>query len=656
MAPIARNPSQTPLPAIASWGPRGLLRAALATSIGFAVGCAQSPFGGSPSEDLRRAILDASTTELRDANSRTNPIVTTREAETVGAEIRPDILAEVEKMSGPKAREATVPQYGPDLLGRPIGTAKVSLERAVQGAASRNIAVQFARLGPAIGEAQVTAAAAAFDWVFIGSSSYDRNDTPRVSTSLSGSSFNSEVAASAAFTQQVGFRRNTVGGGRLTLLHDYSYTEDETPRQQSRPDPAQVAAFTVQFDQPLLKGFGSEISQAEVRVARNAERGAVLTLKRDLIRVATDTESTYWQLVQSYQDLLILQRLLESGEEIVRIVRNRMQLDANDAQVANAEARVKRRRADVLRAQTQLRLISDRLKQLMNDPDLPVGSELLLIPSDNAVDAPVKFSLRESIRAGLQNRPEIHQAILGIDDASIRQMVADNARLPDLNLRLQFRNQTLDDSAGEVYKDSFDFRQLDYLVQLAFEYPLGNRKAEADMVRRRLERMQSVLAYRNQLQTIVGEVKSALVRVQLNYDLISKTRDTRLSETNSLRVLKIENEVKGRTIERLEIELNQQERVASSEREEIQAVIEYNAALADLFASMGTTLERNNIQFVVPDVAPVSDGADSPIGWEYRAPPRTGEKLAPESDPGAAPDAAMPSESPAPAPQPSNPE
>ena len=167
--------------------------------------------------------------------------------------------------------------------------------------------------------------------------------------------------------------------------------------------------------------------------------------------------------------------------------------------------------------------------------------------------------------------------------------------------------------------------------------------------------MQTVLAYRNQVQTIVTEVKSALVRVQLNYRLIAQSRDSRLSATNALRVLKIENEVKGRTIERLDLELNRQETVASAEREEVQAVIEYNVALADLFSAMGTSLERNNIQFVVPDAGSIDLGPEAPLGWEYKAPPQTGERLPPSSDPAAAPDPAPEAPAAAPSTAPSTP-
>jgi outer membrane protein TolC len=170
-----------------------------------------------------------------------------------------------------------------------------------------------------------------------------------------------------------------------------------------------------------------------------------------------------------------------------------------------------------------------------------------------------------------------------------------------LSLRLQTRFAALDDSMGEAYVSLLDGSYVDYVAGLSFEMPIGNRRPEAEFRRRRLERMQSVLSYRNTVQQVVNEVKAALNRVVLNYSLIGQTNLSRLAASEALRVLQVDKEQGGGyTIERLNIELNNQEQVAAAEREEIEALTEYNSALADLFLSMGTALERNNIEFVVP--------------------------------------------------------
>jgi outer membrane protein TolC len=270
----------------------------------------------------------------------------------------------------------------------------------------------------------------------------------------------------------------------------------------------------------------------------------------------------------------------------------------------------------VTSAQVQLALLSDRLKALMNDPQIPLGSQVVVIPADFAVDQPIRFSLSESIRSALRYRPEIQSAILSIDDASIRQLVARNARLPDLSIRLQTKWAGLDDQLGESYGDVLSGNFVNYVVGLAFEMPIGNRRAEGEYRRRVLERMQTVLAYRNTVQTVVNEVLASLHQISLFYTLIDQRYTDVLASADTLRLLTFEKEVgPGYTSERLELELNQQERLAQAEREHVQSLTQYNSALADLFSAMGTTLERNNIQFVVPTVEDALEGARGVEGW-----------------------------------------
>lgn len=586
----------TPRPAVT--GPLG---ATCALALALFAGCSQSPFGADAERDLRRSVIESARRELADAQKNPAPIVTTREESIARLGLDPATLAELETMAGPVANRATPLSLGQDLMGQPQRVAPVSLKHAVRSATAKNLQVQFARIAPAITESQVAAAEAAFDWTVFSNVNYNNLDSPRVATGFGGSATSNRVDQSQSVGTQVGVRRPLVSGGRLTIQHDYSYTDNSTPGLTSDPNPANQVAFTLQWDQPLLKGFGSDVTQSEIRLARNAERRDVQQLKRELIRTVTETERNYWQLVQAHRDVQILRRLLERGERVRDQLKQRERIDANQAQIADAIARVEGRKADLARAQTQLKIVSDRLKILINDPEWPIGSDIVLVPSDDAIDAPIKFSLLDSLRSAIQQRPEVQQAILSIDDTSIRQTVARNSRLPDLNVRLQARFADMDDNTAQAYGSIFGREFVDYVVALAFEMPIGNRRAEAEYRRRRLERMQSVISYRNTIQQTLGEVMGALNRVTLNHALIAQSQVGRLAASESLRVLLIEKEItQGYTIERLNVEFQQQERLAAAERDEVQALTEYNSALADLFAAMGTTLERNGIAFIIP--------------------------------------------------------
>lgn len=619
---------------------RALLAAVASSSI--LVSCAQSPFGeGDQEAALRRSVIEAANRELAEARQHPRPVVTQQPPSPDRLGISPDRLPEVERMAGPTANAADTLPLGTDLVGQPWRTVRLDLGTCIQSAASNNLAVQFARLGPAISEAQLVAAEAAFDWTAFGNAQYTNTDSPRAASTFTTASANN-AEQSQRVSGTAGLRRTLTSGGRLTVQHDASWTDVYSPGVISTPNPAEQVGFTVQFDQPLLKGFGSEVSQAEIRVARNAERNAIQTLRRDLTKTLTDTERAYWQLLQAHRDVLILQRLLGRGEHIRDQLRERSRIDANQAQIADAIARVERRRSDVLRAQTALRLASDRLKALINDPNLPVGSEVVILPADEASQSPIQFNLAESLSSAIRLRPEIQSAILAIDDASIRQVVADNARLPDLNMRLQADWANLDGEIDDAYGSVFNQRFVDWLATLAFEMPIGNRRAEAEFSRRRMERLQSVLAYRNTLQQVVGEVKSSLDQISLNYRLISQTRDSRLAAAEVLRVLKIENEIqRGLTVESLDLQLNREESLAQSEREEVAAIVDYNSAIAELFQAMGTTLERNKIQFVVPragdilwrDLDPTAAAIDAVLAPARADTPPPEAPAAPEQTP-----------------------
>jgi outer membrane protein TolC len=348
------------------------------------------------------------------------------------------------------------------------------------------------------------------------------------------------------------------------------------------------------------------VALAQVRMARNAERTEVARLKTQLINTITDTELAYWQLVQAHRDLLILQRLLEEGVETRNKVKQRINLDATPAQIANAESQVQTRAGNVLQAQNTLRQAGDRLKVLMNDPDLPVGSEVLIVPLDMPVDAPVQFNLLDSLNQAVQERPEVQQAILGIDDASIRQVVADNARLPQLYLRLQAKFLGLNNNFGEGYVDIAEGKFVDYLIGFVFERPLGNRQREAQYVVRRLEREQAVLAFRNTIQAVAQEVKQSLYDSTVFYRLIERRRAARYAAAEDLRAFRVEMIlIGGYTVVNLDQELRRQEALAQAERDEISALTSYMTSLARHYAATGTSLERNGIVFNVPD-APVT--------------------------------------------------
>jgi len=574
------------------------------------VGCQPGPLSTSSEPALRRSLIDMVQSELREPTAHPRRQITQQQASAEAFIEKFKLQAwvgQLEQMAGPGSYVdmfSDLPM-GENLYGQEHKLMALSLQDAVASAVDQNLQVQFARLTPALNAAAVGEAEAAFDWVFFSNIQYRDSEQPVIDRATAGFGLGGDFRRETDVGVTAGVRRLTTAGGQLTLQQELGYNDATERGLALTPSPANRGILTAQYDQPLLRNFGSNVALAQVRINRNAERNAVATLHSELIRVVTDTERAYWQLAQAYYDLLILQRLMERGETVLGQVQARFNAgDVNQAQQANAAARVADRRADVWRARNAVRIASDRLKALINRPGLAVSTEVLILPTDMPLPEAIEFSLSDAVASALEHRPEIAQAILSIDDTTIRQVVADNARLPQLDLRLQARLQSLEDDTRTALATEFDREFFEASIGLFYEMPIGNRAAQAVFRRRLLERQQAVLSFQNTVQQVLVEVKNALNNVRTNFLLIEQEKINRLAQAENLRVLEVQkqNREGGFTIERLETELNQQERLANAERAEIQAIVDYAISLGEGHQAMGTTLERNRIDFVLPKV------------------------------------------------------
>lgn len=593
-------------------------------------GCA-SPIGHRSEQELRRSVIESARREVAEAQSNPQVRTTTRTSGLDELDIRPEHLELIEREYSPRAylddlasgagagADPIEPLLSEDLYGQPQRVVGVSLERCIHSAAERNLDVQIARLGPAIREADVVSAQAAFDWLLFSNNQWQDTDRPQASLPLFGGA---AINSNQALSSSTGLRRNLVTGGQLEVRQDLLYSDIRAFGFGSlpTPNPAQSVDVVVGLTQPLLRGAGSGTALAEVRIAQNAERSEIAALHAQLLGTVTEVESAYWDLVLAYHQLAIQARLLDRGVEVRDDIRVRRIQDARQAQVADAAARVERRKGDLLVAQTNLRRASDRLKALINDPDLPVGSEIMLVPVDLAVDEPIEFSLLDAVTTAIDSRPEIQQAILAIDDASIRQVVARNAAKPRLDLTGQVALIGFDEDTAKAYGNLGDGEFLDeFLLGVLFEQPIGNRAGNAGSRRARLERLRAITGYRRAVQNVVLDVKNSLDGVVRDYRLIEQAKLTRIAQGEALRTLQVEKELtnQGYSVERLNLELNQQEALAQAEISEIQALVAYNTSIANLYSAMGTALQRSRIDLVVPDANQVLEGNRA---LDYRMP------------------------------------
>jgi outer membrane protein TolC len=398
-----------------------------------------------------------------------------------------------------------------------------------------------------------------------------------------------------------GVRKPLRTGGSFDASFNLTYLNDATPFSQVSPDPSRLATIDLGLNQPLLRGFGRDAAEAEIRLAENQTQRTAQDTRRQLLLLVREVQRQFYLINLAQARLMIQQRLLERGVETRDVLAGRLEFDVRPAEFSDARARVESRRATLIRAQQTLRVESDRLKALLDSEQYPLAGETLLLPAIDLTVSPVMFNLLDAVTEALQNRPELQVALLNIDDAAIRQRFAENAKLPLLDLNLRAQIGAIDDSTGDTLQELADTDFVNYIAGLQFEQPIGNRGPDAIFRQRRLERLQSVLNYATAVRNAVLEVKNTLRRVVNNYALIEQTRVARLAAAENLRALLVEEQtLRGLTPDFLNLKLNRQEALAQAELEEAVAIFDYKISLAEFYDATGVSLDRLGIDLVIP--------------------------------------------------------
>ena len=339
-------------------------------------------------------------------------------------------IRDADAMSGIAAYEDNDAGFGRDLSGNEQPqVVRVNLDQVIQRALEHNLDIRIARMNPRIAEQSVIQAESDFDTVVFSNLAWQKNDTPQPSGAVPGLSGNSQSQTTQLNT---GIRQQFESGTQLTV-------QGQVQRNEQAPSVFGVSNYyesdvLVQLTQPLMQGFGRDVNRAGIEIARITKTQEIEQYRSTLIDLTVAVEQAYWRLAAARQTLLIQENLLQRTITMRDKLEPRVGFDFLQADLNEVNARIDQRRADVLTTRQEVRTLSDQLKRLINDPDLPVSGESLLVAADIPAAQAIRFSLLDQVTTALGRRPEMAIALLQIEDIDIRRLVADNNRLPILDL------------------------------------------------------------------------------------------------------------------------------------------------------------------------------------------------------------------------------
>jgi outer membrane protein len=454
------------------------------------------------------------------------------------------------------------------------------------------------------------------DPVLTGTVQWAHTTTPQANAVISGTT----ATISEAKTANFGITQGFVTGATATLA--YNNVNQEQNVYRNTFNPATTSSLDLTMTQPLLQGFGLALNNRTIRIARNNLKAADYVFKQQVINTVANVIQLYWNLVYFNDNLDVKRRAQGVSQKLYDD--NKKQVEVGTLapiSVVQAEAEVAADQQAVVQAETNVLQQETVLKSALSRNGLAspavadariVTTDRIRIPEVEAIEP-----IQDLIARALDNRPELAQSRIQIDNGKINLTGIRNQMLPSLNAFVDLRNNALAGSPntippppgqnfqpvappdpffvggyGTVLGQLFSRNFPTYAVGVQLNIPLRNRLAQANMITAELNLRQNELSVQRTINQIRVDVQTALTAVQqarAQYQAALKARTLQEQTTDAE-----QKKLAAGASTPYNVILTQRD-LATAEDNEVLAQAAYALARNQLDAATGMTLDHNNV-------------------------------------------------------------
>ncbi|MCB2191306.1 MAG: TolC family protein [Deltaproteobacteria bacterium] len=376
-------------------------------------------------------------------------------------------------------------------------------------------------------------------------------------------------------------------GAQFTFSWQFTKTTGDTSGSYSSDDDSTENSWSIQMQQPLLRGGGIDANMASVRQARISEQQNILALKASLIDTITTTIYDYRSFLESARQVAIVLRslkrayqLLEENKALIEAGRMaKSDLVQSQSNLANQRIAYQQTLNDVQQSRLELLRTLNMNKNTKINP-----TEVFKLPETLP-------TMKQCLALAYANRPGYLQAKLVVESSKQDMILAKNNMLWDLNLLVNYsHNDTRSGWNGDTDDSNWD-------AGLYLSIPVYGPT--------RMGRQSQLLSARSNLFKAQNSFKQANENLQIDVDnglrdLQIKKEQVNLSrEALKLSRLQLENEQEklkyGRS-SNFQV-VSYQLDLANAENTLLTAEVDYLNSLVALDQTLGTTLNTWRIDF-----------------------------------------------------------
>lgn len=255
---------------------------------------------------------------------------------------------------------------------------------------------------------------------------------------------NAIIASSAS--GNLGIQKGFLFGGTGSLGFDS--TRQNTNNLRADINPSTNGGLALNYVQPLLRGFGTGVNSRYIRIARNNRKVSDLVFEQQLLTTVYSVIRLYWDLVALNGEVRVQRESLGLIER--QLNENQQQLEAGTLapiDVVRTRASVAAARRDLTVAETRVRQQETLLKDYLTrgTVDSTLLAPLRVTPTDT-VEEPAQEAVRpmqDLVAEARKHRPDLQQAAIQVDNSRITLTGSRNGLLPEVDLVLSGRSNAL---------------------------------------------------------------------------------------------------------------------------------------------------------------------------------------------------------------------
>ncbi|NVN99175.1 MAG: TolC family protein [Geobacteraceae bacterium] len=343
------------------------------------------------------------------------------------------------------------------------------------------------------------------------------------------------------------------------------------------------------LSQPLLKNFGRDATELNIRVSEVSKETSISHLKSRILAVVAQVKSEYFRLVSFREDLESRKASLELAQKILSETEARVRAGVLPAmEILNAQFGVSSRQKDLIDAEKAVSDQVDILSQLIH-----LGRNTDIITTDRPDRGTFTLNEDDALNKSLAIRPELDELKGQLISFELQTKVSRNQTLPSLNLvsSLALTGIDKDFSRNSERMGSFDYPA--WSIGLQFDYPLGNQSAENDYIKNRLKVEQTKVQIDSLRSSIENEVRLAIRAVNSSYKQLDVADRARLYADERVKAYMKKIEVGLATTKDL---LDVENDLATARANQIKAEVLYATSLVQYWKSTGELLDREGIR------------------------------------------------------------